>query len=258
MTTIGTLANPISFSRLKSLALSPMHFAAYISDGETSREMDIGTIAHKLLLGSERAVVCAEDAEGEIVRNPKHKRYQDFLATCPPGALIVKAHELKAAGIMAGMVRKHDDAAEILDAAVKEQSLTWEMGGLCFKTRGVDFAGGKGWGELKTTRSSSPRRFMSQAWGMHYHVQLATYRQALRANFGDPGQAYWIAVENAYPHPVTVLRVGDDILAAGDAVLATWLETLRNCIASDHWPAYAQGIVDAVPPDWAGKRDDDE
>lgn len=241
----------ISFSNLKHMAISPAHYRAALQQRiDPTRAMRVGTATHRMVLG---------DGPGRrIVRWGGERRGKawDAFALEHDDADILNATEWAEAEATARAVQSSDAARQLLDGARYEVPLKWTMAGLECQTGGVDVLGDGYLADLKTCASAEPRAMGRDAISRQYHAQLAFYRAGARANGHRVDACYLICVESAEPHCVTVLRVSDALLDAGERSCLLWLERLRQCQEANEWPGYTQAVLDLEPPPWMTEGDD--
>lgn len=251
----------IRFSALKQLARSPAHFRAYCESGfQATRQMDVGSIAHAILLGGDY-VVYPGSAKGNMSR--QGNEWKDF-AAAHAGELVVTHAEVDEAQAIVAAVRANPVAMRHLEGARTEVPLSWEMHGMPCATGGVDWIGPHSWGDLKTCRCSEPEAFARDATRMLYYAQLAFYSEGLHISglgYDADGPGGYqvpriIAVESDAPHNVTVFRVPERVLERGRQSIALWFGILKGCIDSGQWPGYVAEEVTFELPSWMG--DDDE
>jgi hypothetical protein len=146
---------------------------------------------------------------------------------------------------IAAVLRTHPIAAELLEGE-HEIPVEWTMLGRKVATRGIDTLNRKHRRhvELKTTNNAHPLAFQRGALRYGYHAQCAMYDEAARSLGVDVEEHYVVAVETAYPFPVTVHRVAPRLLDEGRKLVRSWMEMLRTCEESDEWPGYTQAICD--------------
>lgn len=235
---------PVRFSRLKLFGKSAAHYAANARDDSASLRK--GGATHSYLLGDEGSVVVYEDG----ARNPRHKKYQDFLSA-NEDKLILSPSEFTDVDGMRRAIMRHPRAVQLLDG-IREERIEWSIAGrACAGTPDVVHLrpdGTKVLVELKTSVSAAPDLFRWQAKKMAYHAQLAWYAQGLELSMAyKPGpvvEQYIVAVESSPPYPVTVIRVTDKMRDSGLRQCRFWFEQLLVCESSNHFPGYVEADVD--------------
>ena len=238
----------LRISDLKRIGQSPAHYKA-AADKEASH-LDKGSAVHSVLLGGQR--ICYFDRQTESGKQaPRNGKFWEQFQADNPDALILTRDEYFSTMGMVSAVQACPEAMRVLDG-VKEQTMRWDIQGRA--CRGTpDVRCDQYITELKTTRSSDPRRFMWDALKLGYHAQLAWYLDgALKARVGTPDVAYVVAVESSAPYVVTVFRATDRALEMGRRTYRSWFERLLNCEATDEWPGYVQTVVELDVPDRDG------
>lgn len=91
----------------------------------------------------------------------------------------------------------------------------------------------------------------------YYAGQMAFYRRVLRAAGLPIGDVVLIFVESSAPYDVIVVRLGEDWMAYGDALvdeaLAVW-----SCVSKGIIEGAAPGLVDLPMPNWLVDSADDD
>ncbi len=237
--------NPINFSTLKYIAQSPRHYQhALTTPVEPNAAMRIGTAVHYRVLGGTPYQVFSGTRRG--------KAWDEFEASSG-GALILNAREAETAEKAAFSVLMGNlDAERLLSTCQKETPFDWTFCGRACHTRGVDFHSDTVFGELKVSMTANPEKFWAHASKQGWFAQLAWYEEALRFVGGDHKRtAYIIAVEPKAPYLSTVFQVREADLEQGRRQIRGWMERLLQCEADDHWPGYAERIIELQPPAWA-------
>ena len=241
--------NLVRFSRLKLMARSPAHFFAHPQG--VSSSMDKGSAVHSAVLGGKR--VCFYDKQTESGASaPRRGKDWEAFQSANADALILSRSQYDEVSRIVESVRAHKDAMFLL-AENQEQTLMFEMMGLeCRTTPDARRAGLVS--ELKTCRSSDPRRFQWDSIRAHYHAQVAFHAEGARRVKLEQStpDGYIVAVETSAPYPVTVFKLTPRALEQGLKSIRLWMEQLKGCLASNQWPAYAQSYVDLDVPDADG------
>lgn len=168
------------------------------------------------------------------------------------GIEAVSATDMETALAMAGSVRSHQVAAELLRHGKAEQSFWWDdlTTGLRCKCR-PDWMTGSTLVDLKTTTDASPRGFAKSVAQWRYHIQASHY---LNGTFAD--RFIFIAVEKTFPFAVAAYELDAAAMAAGDAERRVNLQTIADCQAINEWPGYGNTIQPLSLPNWAMQTPD--
>lgn len=243
----------LRFHQLRRIGQSPAHYRAAIEDGDPA---PAGSALHSVLLGGKRLVKWDRltEAGKSAPRNGQH--WERFKADNQNALILTPSEYAEAAGMVAS-VRACPEAMRVLEGE-KEQSLYWEILGR--RCRGTPDAYCDQYvTELKSTRTSDPRRFMWEMLKYGYHGQLAWYIDGIeRAGLPRAEAAYVVAVENSAPYVTTVFRLTERAIDAGRRMCRLWLETLQACEEADHWPGYTQCVAMLDVPDEQGEAFEDE
>lgn len=226
------------------MARSPLHYLHSVqSEFEETRPMRVGSCVHALVLGGEYHVY-----EGERRGNA----WKEFKVAHDDGKTIVTTSEFDDATAIANAVLS-DPVAAVVMAAPRETEieLDWTWLGRACAGR-LDLVRPDLLADLKVSSTSELDRFQAQAIRMAYHAQLAWYLRAL----GRPltSAVYVIVVEDHAPYPVTVRRLTDRALEAGEKLCRLWMEQLLCCEQAGAWPGYAQSVVPLDLPEWADEQ----
>lgn len=242
---------PIRFHHLKAMGRSPLHCLQSLTCAprKPTAAMRLGTAIHALLFGT-REVVAFPGA------TRRGKAWETFAADRQDCEILLLNEYDNAMGAV-DAITKCKTAMDVLRGEREETLLFDHIGMRCRVTPDVR---GDGYvTELKSTNTADPFRFTSHATRMGYHAQLAWQRIGVASSdLGQPQTAYVVAVEQSAPYAVTVLRLTDRALEAGDRLCRLWSERLKVCLDSGTWPAYSDAIVDLDVPDDLGLMFEDE
>ena len=229
---------PVRFSRLKLMALSPAHYHAATQQPTGAKER--GSALHSLVLGGKQVVAYP----GKVRRG---KEYDEFLAAHADAIILTKSDWSRATG-MAEAVTNHRQAMEVLRGQ-HEVEVDWSYLGRACQSHvdvfTVDYVT-----ELKSTASSNPDKFAWQSLRYLYDAQLAFYMEAiLSSGLGVPREAFVVAVESCAPYVVSVMRATERALDHGRRSCRLWMERLLGCEAANEWPGYVGSIVPLDVPE---------
>lgn len=242
----------ISASGMKTLLKqSPAHFLYERTHPKTSKAMDLGTVAHAMVLGVGAGFVAIEG-------NRNRNDVKDAIAEAEAqGLVVLKPDELAAAERMADAVLRHPTASALLTAPGRsEVSMFWrdpafDLIRRCRWDRLTDDGIGI---DLKTTKDAEPealRKTITLEAGYGYDLSAAWYL-AVAAGLGVDITAYALVfVESTQPHPVVVVEP-TQFLDRGTALATKALRIYRDCLDTGQWPGYADtGFLQLSPPHWA-------
>lgn len=230
----------VRFSNLKCMAKSPAHYLAALTGRDDSPSMRKGRALHSYLLGDSDAVLVYPGRRAG-------KKWEAFAEENCGREILIDSEIRDVDGMRESLIYNRD--AMLLLKGQRERDIRWLLGGRACGGR-PDVIGESFVTELKTCRTAQPDRFVRQALWMHYHAQLAWYRQGVRlSGLGKPQSAYVVAVESSRPYPVTVFELTQRALEQGERLCRLWFEELRGCEENDVWPGYTHGPVFFDVPD---------
>jgi hypothetical protein len=247
----------ISKSALDQIDRSPAHYRVWL-DGAGLKEtpaLAFGRAFHCCIL--EPAVFAATYAvvpDFGDCRKTANKEARNAWYAAHDGRTFIEEETLAAIRGMEVAVRKHPAASRILLDGASEVTLRWtdEHTGLPCKSRADYYVKSKRLvADLKSTEDASPAAFVRSVANYRYHVQDALYRDGFRA-CGEPIDHFaLIAVEKTAPHGVAVYTLDEEAVAKGYSLARANIEMMSECLTSDRWPAYSNGVETLSLPRWA-------
>lgn len=105
--------------------------------------------------------------------------------------------------------------------------------------------------DLKSTDDASDGAFSRSIAKWRYHVQSAHYRAAVKALTGEVADMPFVAVEKEAPYAVNILRLGPESMRKGDEIRERAMDRMNECLATDTWPGYANGVTTVELPTYA-------
>lgn len=251
------LRNPVDgrvhYSDLRKMAQSPAHYRhGILHPKEPTPAMLMGSAIDDCVFGGGHRI--------EVYDGVRYGRKWEEFASRNQGKIILKPEQSELS-YTAALAVKRDPVAHVLiyGPGVEHQRVVhWEQNGLPFAAGiagdrgGFDVLGPHYVADLKSTTCTQPDQWSRHAVRMMYHCQMAAYRAGARCIGREVRNCFLIGVEAYPPHCVTVLRLSDDLLEAGDKIVAGWCDTLRRCEDSDEWPGYTQSVVECDTPSWGG------
>lgn len=230
---------------------------------EPKKTFEIGTAAHKLVLGEGPDLVQV-DAEKWTTNAVK----AEVAAIRDEGGIPLKPSEYEQVHSMADALRRHPIAAALFDPSrgKPEQSLFWRdrRTGVMRRAR-FDWLPDARSGRLiipdyKTCRSAEPSALARAVEEFGYHCQDDWYRAAARAlGIGDEHTAFvFVCQEKTAPYLVTVVEMDATARRIGAARNRRALEIYAECTEAGVWPGYSDEIAYLSLPTWAAIRDTEE
>lgn len=226
---------PVRFSSLKRMALSPAHYAANIE--LDSPCIENGAAVDALIYGT-RSVV----AYPGKVRNGKE--YDAFMLDHPePEHIVLTKTGLTTAQNIANAVKADKRAMKLLSGD-RQPEINWEFcGRKCISHPDTVGKNNRWIADLKVSQTSNPARFRWHAIKMLYHCQLGFYDDAVRfARNAEPVAHYLVVVEAKAPHVVTTFKITRRAIEAGKKKNRLMMEQLLACESSGFFPGYSQAI----------------
>lgn len=218
---------------------------------EERNEFDLGSAAHALLLeGEDRmAVIDADSYRTKVAQEARDE------------ARAAKMHPILKA--------RYDDVRRMVDAARNAI-------GNCPDLSGITIEGGQAelvgiWEEdgaimrfrpdwvadnrsvmldYKTTTDASPDVFTRQIARMGYHIQAAFYRRGMIAIEGADMPFVLVAQETEAPYAVSFHGCAPSMLEIAEAEVERAIDTWRECMRRNNWPAFTQRIHWAEAAAW--------
>lgn len=241
----------VSKSMLDILAeKTPAHLIAYLN-GEAREEteaMRFGTILHRALL------------EPDTYKEAFHVRPDGMKFTTKAGMAWFEEHKDKpcltsdnatAIERMVSAVHTHPFAKRLLAGALPEQSIFVEDGqGTLRKSRLDALTKGNVIPDVKSVESASLDAFQRSISRYRYHVQAAYYLDNCKLSGIDKEWFIFILVEKSPPYAVRCLRIDPEAVEAGRRSYQADLQTYRNCVNEDRWPAWSDDVEDCSLPEY--------
>lgn len=256
-------ANPgLNISRLKRLAVSPLHFQHVPPADDQTVPMRLGTAAHCAVLEPqrfERDYVMWNRVSDAGNVCPRKGQYWDAFRREHPDNEIVTPDEYNHALAMQRAVRSDKWAMKYLASGEAEVSMRWTMHGRLCRGR-ADWLGLVD-GQphlvgLKTAEDCRLHKFSNAAARYGYHMQWAWYHDGYEYIRGVRPVMKEIVVESKAPYAVVVYDIPDEVIEIGREEYTRLLELLADCERANDWPGPAMGgEVMFSLPSWAYQQE---
>ena len=250
----------INQSSLKIISdKSPMHYKqAETTPREPTKALDFGHAFHTAILEPDRF-----DAQyaGMISCPPRNtKRGKDeWLQFCEDneGKTILEPGDYPKLMGMRKSVWARPDCQNLLTKARVEVTIIWRhlATGLLCKGR-IDAVTPKVSGkwtavlDVKSARDADRHRFAKAIDNNRYYYQMAFYVDGLKVLSDQARLPLFLAVEKTPPYACAIYEAIEDDLDLGRYEYEGDLATVRDCMESDKWPGYPQGIKACPMPPW--------
>jgi hypothetical protein len=225
-----------------------------------TRAMDIGTVAHELVLGKGKGfeVLPFDDYRTKAAQSARD-------AARAAGRTPILAEEFDAAQALAERLRHQLAERGILLDGASEVAFEWteasESGPvLC---RGMaDHLRAAGTRatiiDLKFCESAAPPSVERSAENFGYAIQAAAYTRALaawRPALAGRVEFLFVFAEKEPPHAVNVCAPSGAFREIGERRWLRAVETWGRCLKAQHWPSYGDTVNQLHPPAWALARE---
>jgi hypothetical protein len=233
---------------------------------DSSKEQDVGSIAHAIFLEGSReccevidpAAHPNEDGKGFAKgwTNKSIKAARDRAKAA--GKIPVLKHAMPDIEALAGAARAFVDSLKEEEPAIysmflpagghSECVVIWEEAGTPCKMRADRISADLGViCDYKTTSSSAaPAQFgRTQLVGMNYYVSASWYRRGIRAlTNGSVDPVYvFLAGESARPYFHSLIGCAPSLAALGDEKVGEGLRRWQECERTNEWPGYPRRVA---------------
>ena len=225
---------------------------------ESTNAMDLGTAAHRMVLGVGPEIVTVEANDWKT----KAAREKRALAQARGAVALLEDDVARVKG-MATALRRHDIASALLapGRGQPERAIFWvdEETGV-WRRALVDWLPTIGGGrplivDYKTTFSATRDSVAKSVANYGYHQQASWYLDAVRAvGYPDDTAFLFIFQEKEPPYLVTVVQLDTTAMQIGADLNRRAIEIYRDCRNADTWPGYTADIELISLPSWAEYR----
>ena len=239
------------FSEIKEMANSPAHYYSTCTEPrrDATGPMTIGSAVDRIVFGTPEKVVLYPGK----VRNGGE---WDAFRKAHADKVICIRSEWDTAHATAELVLRDPVAGPLLRLAGNDfqRTLQWETYGGLECAAGLAGADGRGGFDvinereslivdLKASGDAEPDGLMRHARRMLWHAQGRWYLDGAQA-VGIDCTRFKLIVAETSGIAVTVLTLGPRVLEAAARSISHWVERLKGCEASGHWPGYQQSEVE--------------
>lgn len=219
---------------------------------EHAPHFDMGSAAHKLVLGKGAAIVVVDAADWRT-KAAKEQRDAAYLA----GQIPLLAHDYQTVCDMAEALNAHPVAGKIFDPTKgkPEQTIIWrdERTGLMCRAL-LDWLpnSGRAIPDFKTAQSAYPEDFRSPADRYGYAQQAAHYLAGVKALglAGDDAAFVFVVQEKEPPYVVSVIELDSMSLRIGEQRNRAALSIFQWCTEAGEWPGYGDDVALVSLPNW--------
>jgi len=222
-------------------------------DREESSRLDIGTIAHAILLENDRTRLEIIDADDWRKKEAKEKRDEARAY----GKLPVLRKDYESVEEMALVAKATIAESEIADdfkAALPEQTLVWKEEGVWCRSRPdkatpdwrVEF-------DYKTVAgSANPLQFDKNILRHGYDLQCALALRGARHLFDVTHTTFiFIVQEIEKPYALSLVSLEPAWLKLAEEKLRMAMSIWKGCLRTNEWPGYPLRVSYLEPPGYA-------
>jgi hypothetical protein len=233
---------------------------------ENSDEMDIGTIAHAMLLeGGSGAVEVIDPAmyptkttgnipDGWTNKDIREARDRARAAGRIP-ILLPKFASIEAMVKAAMEFIPRSEVKDTFAAGDSEFTLVWQDGDVLCKARCDKLSADRGTViNYKTTGGSVEPDKWGRIQLLDYYVAGAFYVRGVQACFGVPAAHVFLCQETTAPYLCSLVGLSPQWLGVGDAKVTKALRTWAACMATGKFPGYPTRIAYPEMPQWEEVR----
>lgn len=246
-------ADSLSVHGAQLVLQAPALYRWRLENPEYRDEYDIGTVAHKVVLGigPDIQLVDADDWRSKLARDTRD-------AARRQNKVPILVGDWQRICDMADVLSRHPFASQLLADGKPEVSAyaVDEETGIMRRGR-VDILGADAIVDYKTTSCAEPGAFAVACARYGYDMQADWYLWLIEhaADYPRDGFAF-IAQEKTPPYLVEVYELDDDALERGYRRNRRALERYLRCVDTDEWPGYTGVDYSTLSlPKWAYAED---
>lgn len=243
----------------------PALFKHYLDNGQKHRTaFDLGHAAHALVLGIGDPIV---EIEADSYRTKDAKALRDAAYAEHRTPLLTEEYEQVQA--MAAALRAHPFAGKVFapERGKAEQTMVWrdQRTGVWCRAM-LDWMPNPTPGQrlivvdYKTTVSAEPGSISRSVAKYGYDQQAAFYLDGVRAlglhGNQEPAFVFIFQMKDP-PYLITPVQLDPDAHMWGDRLNRKALSTYRQCVTTDTWPGYTDGVISVGLPTWTTRQRED-
>lgn len=234
----------VSKTKLHTL-ITKTPFHAHFGARKTSTSFDIGKAAHCAILEPEELELRYTKGPDARRNSKEWKHAEDFARHA--GTTLLKPDDYDTAM----MIRDLSATVPELDLMREGQTIVEtsayhvdEETGVLVKTRPDMFNVNHGLiADIKNMADASPSAFKRDVGKFGYHMQHALYSDVWEKGSGHTVNGFFfIAFEKSNPPMVCVYELTAAAIAEGYAMYRAALTKYAECLKTDTWPGYAEGV----------------
>ena len=236
------------------LSRSPAHACYDREHPHTSTMMDVGTVAHQVLLEGSEVNISVVEANDWRTKAAREAREIARLEHKTP-ILTSMMDEVRCMVEAAWHYIRRSDIAEVMKHGAPERTLIWQEDDLWCKAR-PDWLT-HDWRTIihyKTTgRSANPEAFASHMVDMGYDLAAAFYAQGLAAVstvHAFDVKSVFLLQETEPPYACSLVGLSPGLMELGMLKAERAIKVWRQCLLSGDWPAYPTEVCYAEPKPW--------
>lgn len=255
----GQPCDALSISSSDAVILTeqtPAHLkASWEEDDDSSKESDVGSVIHTLLLEPHRATKRVVIVDAKDWRTNAAKDQRDAARAAGNYPLLVADHARAQAAVKA--VLANPIAAKLLETGRSETS--WfakdRETSIYRKARPDHVTQDRIIVDIKSVGSAAPDFLRRRVYDGRWFQQAPWHADVVERVDGEPAKGYcWLIVEQKPPHAVVVRRPPDNVLMHGHRLNVEAFKIFAQCAQTNEWPAYPQDLSELDLPDFAYYR----
>ncbi len=221
--------------------------------GEHSSRMDLGTVAHAVLLEGDESGVELIDADDWRTKAAKEAR--DIARAAGKVPMLAKDMYTVRAMVKAAVDAIYvSELCEYWMEAIPEQSLIWQEGGTWCRSRPDKLTkNGRVYFDFKTTQDANPAKFVRNIINNGYDIQVALGIRGIKALIPDANPtAVFVCQEIEPPYAVSFVSLEPQFLSIANERLELALYRWRDCLQHKEWPGYPSRVCYVSAPGYYG------